>query len=61
MKNELKTIVSDLINKGYSLEDIKSCWGNEEFKKSQELRQAKLVALKEKFRSEYLGKYILMV
>lgn len=60
MENELKNIVSDLINKGYSLEDIKSCWGNEEFKKSQELKQAKLIAWKERYRSEYLGKYILI-
>jgi hypothetical protein len=60
MENELKKLVSELINKGYSLEDIKSHWGNEEFKKSQEIMQAKLDELKKRYRDKYLGKYILI-
>lgn len=60
MKNELKKLVAEISKLGYSLEDIKSCWDNEENKKAREARQSKLNSLKEKYRDEYLGKYVLI-
>ena len=60
MKNELKKLVTEISKLGYSLEDIKSCWDNEENKKAMEIRQSKLTSLKEKYRGEYLGKYVLI-
>lgn len=60
MKSDLRELVSQLIKQGYSLDDVKSCWNSEENKKLLELRQAELIAWKEKYRDLYLGKYILI-
>lgn len=60
MENKLKDLVSEIAKLGYSIEDVKSCWDSEENRKQQELIRAKLIAWKEVYRNQYLGKYILI-
>lgn len=60
MENKLKDLVSEIAKLGYSIEDVKSCWDSEENRKQQDLIRAKLIAWKEMYRSQYLGKYILI-